>query len=109
MKLKLNTAIAAAALVTVLVRPAATQNSLCPIYPTRCQPYAGPQAVGPLGLPGYPGVSPIYTPGVLAPAMGMVVRDTLKSLPPAVRQSLYPQQVANAVRSGAVDAAIEKS
>jgi hypothetical protein len=93
----------------VSARPAAAQNSICSIYPTRCHPYSGPQPVGPLGLPGYPGTSPIYTPGVMAPAMGMVVRDALNALPPAVRHSLYPQEAANAVRSGAVDAVVEKT
>ena len=110
MTLKFHTvALTAVTFLIALPRPSVAQNSICSIYPTRCRPYSGPQPVGPLGLPGYPGASPIYTPNVMAPAMGMVVHDALNSLPPAIRQSLYPREVANAVRSGAVDAQIEKT
>lgn len=104
----INNLTSALVFLTALTSIATAQN-ICQLYPTRCAPYSGPQAVGPLGLPGYPGASPIYTPSTLAPAMGMVVRDALNSLPEGVRQALYPPQVAKAVRSGVVDAAIERS
>ena len=80
---------------------------ICEIYPTRCQPYNAPQRVGPLGLEGYPGTSPIYTPRQLVPSMGGVIRDSLGAIPPHMRQQLYPNSVRNAVRSGNVDQAIE--
>ena len=82
---------------------------LCILYPTLCAPPAGPRPVGPLGLPGYPGTSPIYPPNVLVPALPLVVHDALRALPPAVRQQLYPPQVVAAVRAGAVDQAIRRA
>jgi hypothetical protein len=86
-KLKFHpVALTAVTFLIVLAHPVVAQNSLCSIYPTRCSPYLGPQPVGPLGLPGYPGTSPIYTPEAMVPAMGMVVRDALNALPPAVRR-----------------------
>jgi hypothetical protein len=96
--------------VLIAAGTAAAQGvSPCVIYPTLCTPPAGPRPVGPLGLPGYPGASPVYPPNVLVPAMPMVVQDALKALPPAVRQSLYPPHVAEAIRNGTVDAAINKA
>jgi hypothetical protein len=41
--------------------------------------------------------------------MGMVVRDALNPLLPAVRQSRYPREIANAVRPGGLGAAIDKA
>jgi hypothetical protein len=74
-------ALTAATFVMVFVRPAVAQNSIRPIYPQ----------------------------SVMAPGMGMVVRDALNARRPAIRHSMYPREVANAVRSSAVDAAIEKA
>jgi hypothetical protein len=105
-----RTAIALLLTTGALVATAATDASaasLCQVYPTLCRPYNGPRPVGPLGLQGYPGTSPIYTPRQMVPAMPFVVHDALKSLPPAVRQNLYPDSVRNAVRSGAVDRAVQ--
>ena len=84
-------------------------ESICDIYPTRCQPYNAPQRVGPLGLEGYPGTSPIYTPRQLVPSMGPITRGALDAIPPHMRRQLYPDSVRNAVRSGNVDRAIEGS
>ena len=53
----------------------ASALTLCDMYPTRCRPYDDPMAVGPLKLQGYPGNSPIYTPGQLVPALGMVTQN----------------------------------
>jgi len=99
----------AAGAVVAIPPSGASAASLCQVYPTLCRPYSGPRAVGPLGLQGYPGTSPIYTPRQLVPALPFVVKDAVNSLPPAVRQQLYPNGVRNAVRSGAVDQAVQNT
>jgi hypothetical protein len=76
--------------------------SLCELYPTRCAPYLS-------GRNGFPGVSHTYTPGQLAPGLGIVARSGLDGLPPAVRNELFPRSAADAVRLGDVDDAIDST
>ena len=80
---------------------AGSQVPLCAIYPSLCGAFAGPQPVGPLGLPGYPGAQPVYPPNLTT--WLPVVRRNLEALPPAVHEALFSPALAEAVRSGAVD------
>jgi hypothetical protein len=106
----LNKIAATAALTLTLSTFATAQNSnFCANYPTRCHPPAGPTPQGPFGIPAYAGNAPIYPPSVLVPGLRSAVQGALDALPPAYRQQLYPSQIRDAVRSGAIDAATENA
>jgi hypothetical protein len=72
-------AVLAAGAIAAVPSGGASAASLCQVYPTLCRPYGGPRAVGPLGLQGYPGTSPIYTPRQLVPALPFVAKDAVRS------------------------------